>query len=54
MQQSSLLTSNHTESYYAATANTTALRNRLESDIEVDVCVVGAGFSGLSSALHLA
>ncbi len=54
MQQSSTLNSNHTESYYAATANNTAVRNRLESDIEADVCVIGAGFSGLSSALHLA
>ncbi|MFT5975856.1 MAG: gamma-glutamylputrescine oxidase [Urechidicola sp.] len=54
MQQSRSLSSDHTESYYAATANTPSVRNRLESDIEADVCVIGAGFSGLSSALHLA
>ena len=54
MQQPSSLSSSHTESYYAATANSASVRNRLESDIEADVCVIGAGFSGLSSALHLA
>ena len=44
----------HTGSYYAATANSSSARDRLEDSIEADVCVIGAGFSGLSSALHLA
>ncbi len=39
----------HTGSYYAATAI-----DHLQTAIEADVCVIGAGFSGLSSALHLA
>ena len=47
-------TISHVESYYAATANTQTVRNRLEADMETDVCVIGAGFSGISSALHLA
>lgn len=44
----------HTGSYYAATATTTDLRPALTGDHRFDVCVVGAGFSGLSTALHLA
>ncbi len=43
----------HTSSYYAASANQHALRTALDSSIQADVCVVGAGFSGLSTALHL-
>jgi gamma-glutamylputrescine oxidase len=43
----------HVASYYAATANPTPERPTLESDVECDVCVVGAGFTGISSALHL-
>lgn len=44
----------HTGSYYAASANPVPLRAELEGDREVDICVVGAGYSGLSTALHLA
>ncbi len=44
----------HTGSYYAATANATPDRPPLDGVIEADVCVIGAGFTGLSSALHLA
>lgn len=43
----------HTESYYAASANDTRIRPRLEEHLETDVCVIGAGYTGLSSALHL-
>jgi gamma-glutamylputrescine oxidase len=42
------------ESYYAASANASPARASLERDIDAEVCVVGGGFSGLSSALHLA
>ena len=45
--------SSHTGSYYAASANTKTLRSALTDDYEVDICVVGAGFTGLSTALHL-
>lgn len=44
----------HTTSYYAASANTTKLRGELNGIHETDICVVGAGYSGLSTALHLA
>ncbi len=43
----------HTHSYYAASVNNHRTFQCLQEHIECDVCVVGAGFSGLSSALHL-
>lgn len=52
----SIMTSSqpHTTSYYAATANQLAEYPCLEGDKSADVCVVGAGFTGISTALHLA
>ncbi|MDO6685680.1 MULTISPECIES: NAD(P)/FAD-dependent oxidoreductase [unclassified Agarivorans] len=44
----------HTASYYAASANNTRQFPQLQQHIRCDVCIIGAGFSGLSSALHLA
>ena len=44
----------HTSSYYAASAHASPVRSSLTGDYKVDICVVGAGFSGLSTALHLA
>ena len=44
----------HTTSYYAATVNQLAEYPCLEGDKSADVCVVGAGFTGISTALHLA
>lgn len=41
-------------SYYAATANATPERSALTGTIDTDVCIVGAGYSGLSTGLHLA
>ncbi|SDJ38386.1 gamma-glutamylputrescine oxidase [Vreelandella titanicae] len=46
--------SGHVASYYAASSNSTSQRPMLEGDVECDVCVVGAGFTGISAALHLA
>ena len=43
----------HTSSYYAASANPSPDRPALSGAQEIDVCVVGAGYSGLSTALHL-
>ena len=47
-------TSEHTASYYAATTHTQTDYPSLRGDHTVDVVVVGAGFTGMSSALHLA
>jgi glycine/D-amino acid oxidase-like deaminating enzyme len=47
-------TREHTGSYYAATTNTKTDYPTLESDIEAEVVVVGAGFSGTNTALELA
>lgn len=44
----------HTRSYYAASANDKQLRPALQGEVSADVCVIGAGFTGLSTALHLA
>ncbi len=44
----------HTGSYYAATANEVTDYPVLEGAISADVCVVGAGFTGISTALTLA
>ncbi|MEA9977836.1 MULTISPECIES: FAD-binding oxidoreductase [unclassified Pseudomonas] len=41
------------QSYYAASANAAPVRPRLEGDVETDICIIGAGYTGLSSALFL-
>ncbi|TKV69267.1 FAD-binding oxidoreductase [Marinobacter panjinensis] len=41
-------------SYYAASANKAPRRPALQGQCEADVCVVGAGYTGLSTALFLA
>ncbi len=41
------------QSYYAASANPVPERPPLQDDVETDVCVIGAGYTGLSSALFL-
>jgi glycine/D-amino acid oxidase-like deaminating enzyme len=43
----------HTGSYYAATANDRTDHAPLLGEQRADVCIVGAGFSGISAALHL-
>jgi len=40
--------------WYEATGHPVPPRPPLEGTVEADVCVVGAGFTGLSAALHLA
>jgi gamma-glutamylputrescine oxidase len=44
----------HTTSYYAASANPSPERPPLQGDITIDILIVGAGYSGLSTGLHLA
>ncbi len=54
-----LLTTNdkqgeHPASYYAASANALDRFAPLKGDQSCDVCVIGGGYTGLSTALHLA
>ncbi len=54
-----ILTANDTQgaypnSYYAAAANHLASFDQAQGSLACDVCVIGAGFTGLSTALHLA
>jgi glycine/D-amino acid oxidase-like deaminating enzyme len=44
----------HTASYYAATANHVTDYPRLRDNLRVDVCIIGGGFTGISTALALA
>lgn len=41
------------QSYYAASANPVPQRPALQGEVETDVCIVGAGYTGLSAALFL-
>lgn len=43
----------HTTSYYAASANQYEPFPQLNESVTCDVCVVGGGYTGLSAALHL-
>ncbi|TCT05189.1 NAD(P)/FAD-dependent oxidoreductase [Aquabacter spiritensis] len=44
----------HPESWYAATAESLPAQPPLRGAVTADVAIVGAGFTGLSAALHLA
>lgn len=44
----------HTGSYYAASANAAPVREPLNGSQSFDICIVGAGYSGLSAGLFLA
>lgn len=43
----------HTASYYAATASEVTRFPALDRDLSTDVCIVGAGFTGVATALTL-
>ena len=49
-----ILPQSHTSSYYAASANQHVDYAPLKGAVRADVCVIGAGFTGISTALHLA
>jgi len=54
-RKSNDLNHNYPPSYYAASATEHMVeRSRLDDSIEADVCIVGAGFTGLYTALRLA
>ena len=42
------------KSYYAATANAVEPFGRLEQDLDVDVAIIGGGFTGVNTAIELA
>lgn len=44
----------HAPSYYAASATPAPARPPLQGAVEADVCIVGAGYTGLSAGLFLA
>ncbi|CAM3836534.1 NAD(P)/FAD-dependent oxidoreductase [Parendozoicomonas haliclonae] len=44
----------HAASWYAATANRETNHPALEGEVTVDVCIIGAGFTGVATALELA
>ena len=44
----------HTKSYYAATVNEVTDYPELEGTVSADICVIGAGFTGVATALTLA
>jgi len=48
------MTTTYPDSYYAASINEADQREPLVGETRADVCVIGAGFTGLSTALHLA
>ena len=53
IKQDPVHSENHAASYYAATANHQTDYPTLDTDITADVCVVGGGLSGVSTALEL-
>ncbi len=44
----------HCPSYYAASANAAPARPALQGSVAADVCIVGAGYTGLSAGIALA
>ena len=44
----------HAPSYYAASAIPSPNRPPLQGTVEADVCIIGAGYTGVSAGLHLA
>lgn len=44
----------HPATYYAASANPAPSRPPLRGALDIDICIIGAGYTGLSAALHLA
>ena len=49
-----LITPEYPNSWYRASAELLPQQSSLQGDVLADVCVIGAGYTGLSAALHLA
>ena len=45
---------NETISYYRHSVKSIEINDILQNNLDVDVCIIGAGFTGVSSALNLA
>ena len=43
----------HIDSWYAASTEPLQPCPRLQGEVEADVCIIGGGYTGLSSAIHL-
>ncbi|MGL4767447.1 MAG: NAD(P)/FAD-dependent oxidoreductase [Formosimonas sp.] len=48
------MTTQYAPTYYAATANPVPHRPALSGEIDTDICIIGAGYTGLSTGLFLA
>ena len=46
-------TSEHADSYYASSANFPEAYPHLEGELDVDVAIVGGGFSGVSGRVNV-
>ena len=46
-------TPDHAPSYYAASCNRSLTLPALEGEVQVDVCIIGGGFTGLNTAIEL-
>ena len=44
----------HVDSWYAASAGAAPSYTSKKGVTDADVCIIGAGYTGLSSAIHLA
>ena len=49
-----ILSNDHTQSYYRASAHALPERPSLGADLIADVCVIGGGFTGVNTAIELA
>ncbi|HEY2885222.1 MAG TPA: FAD-binding oxidoreductase [Rhizomicrobium sp.] len=54
VRQARAMQSNAPQGYYAASAGPASAAVSLRGDAKADVCIIGAGYTGLSAALHLA
>lgn len=49
-----LTTPEYPDSWYRASSELLPEQNSLQGEVKADICVIGAGYTGLSAALHLA
>ncbi|WP_263433905.1 NAD(P)/FAD-dependent oxidoreductase [Chromohalobacter israelensis] len=54
VREQTVLATSYPQSYYAASANDARARPPLLGHVKADICIIGAGFTGMSTALHMA